>query len=233
MLREIILDTETTGLDPLSGDRIVEIGCIELINYVATENVFHEYLNPEREVPEEAFKVHGLSTEFLSNQLLFPNIADKFLSFISNSTLIIHNSSFDIGFINAELARTKLKPLNNPVIDTIQLARKKFPGSSVSLDSLCKRFEIDSAHRAFHGALLDANLLAQVYIELIGGRQTNFSLSKGYKESSFENELKRNTRPARMFSLSTSEETDHREFLKKIADPLWLKLEPTNDSEIN
>lgn len=177
MTREIILDTETTGLDPASGDRIVEIGAIELLNHMATGNTFHVYLNPERDMPSEAEAVHGLSAAFLSDKPVFEKIADDFLDFIADSVLVIHNASFDVGFLNAELAFVR-KPAILPerVIDTLQMARRKHPGSANSLDALCRRYGIDNTKRTKHGALLDSELLAEVYLELIGGRQTTFSL---------------------------------------------------------
>jgi DNA polymerase-3 subunit epsilon len=171
-MREIVLDTETTGLSSKTGDRLVEIGCIELINHLPTGEVYHQYINPGVPMPHEAQEVHGLSDEFLSDKPEFREIVDAFLDFVSAAPLIIHNASFDIGFINSELARIKRDPLpDSRAIDTVLMARKKFPGSPASLDALCRRFEIDSSARTLHGALLDAELLAEVYIELIGGRQ--------------------------------------------------------------
>jgi DNA polymerase-3 subunit epsilon len=177
MLREIVLDTETTGLKPADGHRIVEIGCVELRHYVATGEYRQWYLNPERDMPAEAEAIHGLSAKFLSDKPVFGEIVGEFLDFIKDSTLIIHNASFDIGFLNAELKRLGLPPLSRSrVVDTIALAREKFPGSPASLDALCKRFGIDNSNRTYHGALLDTQLLAEVYLELRGGRQTGFNL---------------------------------------------------------
>ncbi len=176
-MREIVLDTETTGLSPNRGDRVVEIGCVELLHHLPTGNTFHVYLNPERDMPEEAFNIHGLSGEFLATKPLFREIADEFLEFIADDTLIIHNAPFDLGFLNREL-----KALNRPaiddaqVIDSLVLARKKFAGASSSLDALCRRFHIDNSNRVKHGALLDSELLAEVYLELIGGAQPNLTL---------------------------------------------------------
>lgn len=171
-MREIVLDTETTGLDPLNGDRLVEIGCVEMVNRILTGNVFHVYLNPERDMPQEAFNVHGLSSAFLSDKPLFMEKADEFLAFIAEDTLVIHNAAFDIGFLNAELDRAG-RPLiaRDRVVDTLALARRKHPGGPNSLDVLMNRYGIDSSRRVKHGALLDAELLAEVYGELLGGRQ--------------------------------------------------------------
>jgi DNA polymerase III subunit epsilon len=178
-MREIILDTETTGLDPLNGDRLVEIGCVELVNRMPTGQTFHRYLNPERSMPQEAFNVHGLSAEFLSDKPLFADVAEEFLAFIADAPLVIHNASFDVGFINAELDRVA-RPLvaRDRLVDTLLLARRKHPGVSNRLDDLCSRYQIDNSKRTKHGALLDAELLAEVYIELIGARQAQLLLSE-------------------------------------------------------
>ena len=156
MKREIVLDTETTGLNPATGDRIVEIGCVELINHLPTGKNLHLYINPLRPMPEEAFRVHGLSDEFLSDKPLFKEVADKFIEFIGDATLIIHNAAFDMGFLNAELERTRRPTLRNEVIDTVMVARNVFPGARVSLDALCKTYGIDNSRRTLHGALLDS-----------------------------------------------------------------------------
>ncbi len=176
-MREIVLDTETTGLDPNQGHRLVEIGCVELINHFPTGNTWHHYFNPEREMPEEAFKVHGLSNEFLADKPLFATLADEFLDYVGTSTLIIHNAPFDMKFLNFELQRIGRPPLPmEQVIDTLALARRKFPGGQNTLDALCRRFKIDNSNRTLHGALLDSELLAEVYIELIGARQAGLAL---------------------------------------------------------
>ncbi len=176
-MREIVLDTETTGLSPARGDRIVEIGCVELIHHLPTGNTYHVYLNPERDMPEEAFNIHGLSGEFLSSKPLFSEAADEFLDFISDATLIIHNAPFDLGFLNQELKTTNRPGIDTArVIDTLAMARKKFAGASSSLDALCRRFHIDNSNRVKHGALLDSELLAEVYLELIGGAQPHLTL---------------------------------------------------------
>jgi DNA polymerase-3 subunit epsilon len=178
-MREIVLDTETTGLDPLRGDRLVEIGCVELINHMPTGQVYHCYINPERDMPQEAFNVHGLSTEFLSDKPLFHVIVDEFLAFIGDAPLIIHNASFDISFINAELGRiARAAVARERLVDTLLLARRKHPGVSNRLDDLCSRYAIDNSRRTKHGALLDAELLAEVYIDLIGARQSSLILAE-------------------------------------------------------
>jgi DNA polymerase-3 subunit epsilon len=176
MTREIVLDTETTGLSPAMGDRIVEIGCIELLNHIPTGRNLHVYLNPERDMPEEAFRVHGLSNDFLRDKPLFRARADEFLEFIADATLVIHNAEFDIGFLNHELERMGRTRLTNPVIDTVTVARERHPGARVSLDALCKHYGIDNSKRVLHGALLDSEILADVYLELIGGRQVSLGL---------------------------------------------------------
>jgi len=177
-MREIVLDTETTGLDPLRGDRLVEIGCIEIFNRMPTGQTFHRYMNPERDMPAEAFAVHGLSTEFLASKPLFVEVVEEFLEFIGDSPLVIHNASFDVGFINAELDRIKRQAIpRERLVDTLLLARRKHPGVSNRLDDLCSRYAIDNSRRTKHGALLDAELLAEVYIDLIGARQSQLILA--------------------------------------------------------
>lgn len=181
-MREIVLDTETTGFEPDDGDRIVEIGAVELLNHVPTGRTFHEYINPQRSMPKEAFEVHGLGDEFLANKPLFAQVADGFLAFVADARLIIHNAAFDMKFLNAEL-RWIGKPLlpDDQAIDTLLIARRRFPGSPASLDALCRRFGIDNSNRTLHGALLDSEILAEVYLELIGGRQPDFALSVGHR----------------------------------------------------
>jgi DNA polymerase-3 subunit epsilon len=176
MNREIVLDTETTGLSPASGDRLVEIGCVELINHIPSGRNHHVYINPLRSMPEEAFRVHGLSEEFLADKPVFAAVADDFRAFIGDATLVIHNAPFDMGFLNAELQQAGQPPLANKVIDTVMLAREKHPGARVSLDALCKHYGIDNSRRALHGALLDSEILAEVYLELIGGKQVSLAL---------------------------------------------------------
>jgi len=177
-MREIVLDTETTGLDPLRGDRLVEIGCVEIFNRMPTGQTFHRYFNPERDMPAEAFAVHGLSSEFLADKPFFADEVDAFLEFIGDAPLVIHNASFDVSFINAELDRVKRRPIpREKLVDTLLLARRKHPGVSNRLDDLCSRYAIDNSHRTKHGALLDAELLAEVYVDLIGARQSQLILA--------------------------------------------------------
>jgi len=177
-MREIVLDTETTGFDPDTGDRIVEIGAVELKGHIATGETYHQYINPERAMPQDAYEVHGLGDAFLADKPKFAEIADAFLEFIGDAKLVIHNASFDMTFLNAELGWAK-RPLlpNNRAVDTLEIARRRFPGSPASLDALCRRFGIDNSSRTLHGALLDSEILAEVYLELIGGRQPDFALS--------------------------------------------------------
>src|SRR5437764_9945391 len=183
-MREIVVDTETTGLDPLRGDRLVEIGCIELFNHMPTGQTFHRHLNPEREMSRDAYEVHGLSNEFLADKPLFVAVAAEFLAFIGDAPLIIHNASFDIAFINAELERVGRITLNRErLVDTLLLARRKHPGVSNRLDDLCSRYAIDNSRRTKHGALLDAELLAEVYIDLIGARQSQLILASDIRVS--------------------------------------------------
>ena len=223
-MREIVLDTETTGLDPKSGDRLVEIGCVELDNHLPTGRTYHQYVNPERDMPDEAFRVHGLSEAFLAKHPVFADIADAFLEFIGDADLVIHNASFDLGFINAELQRLgRALVENRRAIDTVQIARGKYPGAQASLDALCRRFEIDLSARTKHGALLDAELLADVYLELVGGRQPGFELASQRRRSAshtLETQQKP-ARPARPHAPSEAESTAHQAFLEKITDPIW------------
>jgi len=178
-MREIVFDTETTGLDPLQGDRMVEIGCIELINRFPSGKLFHRYFNPERDMPDAAFKVHGLNIEFLKDKPLFAHIAEELAEFLSDAPLVAHNAMFDLGFLNAELGRAgKTLVSRDRLVDTLMLARRKYPGSSNRLDDLCVRYKIDNSHRTKHGALLDAELLAEVYVELIGARQARLGLAE-------------------------------------------------------
>jgi DNA polymerase-3 subunit epsilon len=183
-MREIVLDTETTGLDPVSGHRLVEIACVEVFNLVPTGQFFHAYIDPKRDMPEEAFRIHGLSAEFLTGKPLFEDICDEFVDFIGDSRLIIHNAEFDMKFINHELRRVP-KPviMMDRVFDTLSFARKKHPGASNSLDALCARYRIDNSKRTKHGALLDAEILAELYTELMGGRQTTLILSTKVEKS--------------------------------------------------
>ncbi|PHQ67697.1 MAG: DNA polymerase III subunit epsilon [Sneathiella sp.] len=221
-MREISLDTETTGFDPGSGDRIVEIGCVELINHVPTGNVFHRYINPERDMPKGAFEVHGLSEEFLRGHKVMAEEVDGFLEFIADSKLVIHNAKFDMKFVNAELALLGRTPLPmSQSIDTVTMARQKFPGAQASLDALCRRFGIDNSARTKHGALLDAELLAEVYLELIGGRQHGFSLGGDEVEVSAGSARSREIRAPRPHAASDEELAAHAVFLESIKDPIW------------
>jgi DNA polymerase-3 subunit epsilon len=225
-MREIIFDTETTGLDPQSGDRMVEIGCIEMVNRVTTGRTFHGYFNPERSMPPEAERIHGLGDAFLADKPLFAARAAEFLEFIGESPLVAHNAGFDFGFLNAELARCGLPPVGlERMIDTVALARARHPGAKNSLDALCTRYGIDRSHRTLHGALLDAELLAQVYVELTGGRQIGLELAAGIELETVAVErvvqIRRAFRPARPHCASAEELAAHAEFLKTVASPLW------------
>lgn len=229
-MREVVLDTETTGIDPNDGHRLVEIGCVELENHVPTGRVLHIYINPERDVPAEAEAVHGLSTKFLKDKPVFAEIYTEMLDFIGDAKMVIHNAEFDIKFLNAELAAVghpgfKLKD----AVDTLKIAREKFPGSPANLDALCRRFGIDNSSREFHGALLDSELLAEVYLELCGGRQHGLGL--GGEESgglsgmldavSMQAAKQRIFREARVFTITQEEKQLHDQLLTRLTDPLW------------
>ena len=219
-MRQIVLDTETTGLDPASGHRIVEIGCVEVINYVPTGRVYHQYINPQMAMPAGAFAVHGLSDDFLKNHPTFDSIAHDFLDFIDDNQLIIHNAKFDMRFINAELSNHNHDTIPmERAIDTVSIARRKFPGGRASLDALCQRFGIDLSGRNKHGALLDAQLLAEVYLELMGGRQIGFALQKNNSNTEKNNENApkiRPIRPMRTFVATEAEIQRHKDFIRKI-----------------
>jgi len=228
-MREIVLDTETTGLEPSDGHRVIEIGCVELINYIPTGRVYHTYINPERDVPLEASAISGIKTDFLKPFPVFAKIIDEFLSFLGDDQLVIHNASFDLKFLNAEFGR-----LNHPIfpphraIDTLKIARSKFPGSPASLDALCRRFQIDLSSRSKHGALVDSELLAKVYLELVGGRQTSLSLG-GYPaqtKTTTKDDLKkilRTHREPRAHQPTDEELAAHKELVSKIKGSLWAK----------
>ncbi|KGM47099.1 DNA polymerase III subunit epsilon [Pseudooceanicola atlanticus] len=225
-MREIVLDTETTGFDPEQGDRIVEIGAVELLNHMPTGETYHVYINPERSMPNEAFEVHGLGDEFLADKPVFKDIAQGFLDFVRDDKLVIHNASFDMKFLNAELGWLNLRQLPfDQAVDTLLIARKRFPGSPASLDALCRRFGIDNSSRTLHGALLDSEILAEVYLELIGGRQPDFALStRQTRDTSVEVEDWRpKPRPTPLPSRLTEEEAAaHSEFIGKMGDSaLW------------
>lgn len=224
-MREIVLDTETTGFDPLGGHRVVEIGCIELLNHMPTGREFHVYLNPERDMPAEAEAVHGLSAAFLADKPLFSSLADELLGFVGDSPIIAHNANFDMNFINAELRRAGRGPLpSERAIDTVVLARRKFPGAQASLDALCRRFQIDLSERGKHGALLDAKLLAKVYLELIGGREPGLALASAEVAVTTVTEVAtRTSREARPHEASPEELAAHAAFLGKLKNPIWLR----------
>lgn len=223
-IREIVLDTETTGLSHENGDRIVDIGCVELINYVQTGNTYHVYINPERSMNSEASKVCGITDEFLRDKPLFKDIADEFLNFVQDSPLVIHNAKFDIGFLNSELRRINKPTFDlDKAIDTLLIARKKFPGAPVNLDALCKRFSVDTSIRVKHGALIDCFLLADVYINLLGGRQSDLSFANETTKVVVELESHSPIRKARDFSPTDDELLAHSEFIAKLNNALWNK----------
>jgi DNA polymerase-3 subunit epsilon len=224
-MRHIILDTETTGLDPKDGHRLVEIGCVELENHRKTGRTFQKYINPLRAVPDEAFKVHGLSQDFLKDHPEFHQVAQEFLDFIEGATLVIHNAGFDLKFLNHELKTLNLPTLHTfSVVDTLQLARQKFPGSPANLDALCKRFNISLTSRDKHGALIDCELLAGVYLELIGQtKQYIFELAGKGAEVAAGDGATVTTFPHRVFEVSPEELALHETFLKKIKNPIWGK----------
>lgn len=225
-MREIALDTETTGLDPASGHRIVEIGCVEMINRIRTGRVFHAYLDPERDMPEAAFKVHGISSEFLKGKPKFPDVAEEFIQFIADSTLVIHNAEFDLKFLNHEMMLIEQAGIPfSRAIDTVRIARAKFPGSPANLDALCRRFNIDLSKRDLHGALLDANLLAEVYLELTGGRQATLLEENRKSLSASAIHVERKFHEARNFPPSAEELEAHQRFVEKIKNAIWCKLD--------
>jgi DNA polymerase-3 subunit epsilon len=225
-MREIVLDTETTGLDPLRGDRLVEVGCVELYNRMPTGQTFHRYFNPEREMSADAFAVHGLSTAFLADKPFFAEAVEEFLAFIGDAPLVIHNASFDVGFINAELDRLKRPPIpRERLVDTLLLARRKHPGVSNRLDDLCSRYAIDNSRRTKHGALLDAELLAEVYVDLIGARQSQLILASESRairlDGSTETPRRQRTVPLAP-RISDAEREAHRAFIATLGDkPIW------------
>lgn len=218
-MREIVLDTETTGLDPGEGHRIVEIACIELVHHVPTGHKFHRYVNPERDMPEEALAVHGITAEFLANQAPFAAIADELLAFIGSDRLVIHNAEFDLAFLNAELARLQREPVSSAFVDTLGLARVRFPGAPASLDALCRRFDIDLSDRVEHGAEIDCGLLAAVYLELLGGRQPGLDFTMPANEIALTERI---VRPPRPHSPSAAEVIAHQAMLRMITEPIWL-----------
>lgn len=230
-MREIVLDTETTGFDAEGKDRIIEIGCVELYDYIPTGETFHVYINPKRDVPIEAQNVHGISTAFLKDKPLFREVADDFIEFIQQDTLIIHNAPFDIGFLNAELKRVR-RPLvkMDRVLDTLALARRKYPAGPNSLDALCKRYNIDNSNRTYHGALLDSELLADVYLEITGQRQVNLELASASANANQALNTKTSATARKRATplqsqLSSDEQQAHAAFLKTMkTDPLWNEI---------
>ncbi|MGD8325572.1 MAG: DNA polymerase III subunit epsilon [Sphingomonadales bacterium] len=226
-MREIVFDTETTGIDPYEGHRLVEIGCVELVNLLPTGKVYQAYVNPERDMPMEAYRVHGISGDFLKDKPVFSQIVEDLLEFIGDdSRLIAHNAEFDMRFINWELENVGFPPIpNTRVTDTLAMARRKFPGMRASLDNLCRRFNIDLSARTKHGALLDSELLAEVYLELKGGRQKGLELvgDSGEDKAKAAAKLSGNVevRPARAHSASDEEKAAHAAFLEKLKDPIW------------
>ena len=219
-MRELAIDTETTGLDPNDGHRVVEIAAIELMNHLPTGRVFHCYINPDRDMPEAAFAVHGLSREFLAQHPVFAAHAKELLEFIGVDQLVIHNAEFDLAFLNMELKRAGLPALACPVVDTLAIARQRFPGQPANLDALCRRFAIDLSGREKHGARIDGELLAAVYLELIGGRQPVFDLAQSVAAKAVA-AVKRILRPARPHAPSEEELAAHAGFLAKLKAPLW------------
>ncbi|WP_326523707.1 DNA polymerase III subunit epsilon [Sphingomonas sp.] len=223
-MREIVFDTETTGLSFVGGDRLVEIGCVELVNRVETGRTFHRYVNPERDMPEEAERVHGLSARFLSDKPLFGHVVEELIEFLGEAPLVAHNAGFDFSFLNGELARAgRVDICRSRMVDTLMLARTRHPGAKHTLDALCVRYGIDRSHRIVHGALLDAQLLAQVYVELTGGRQIGLGLAV---ETVAETHVAVTTvrgeiRPARAHAASSDELAAHAEFLRTVKEPLW------------
>jgi len=234
-MREIVLDTETTGLDVFQGHKIIEIGALEIINLVPTGKTLHLYINPEREIDQDAIKIHGITNEFVLDKPLFKNVAKEFLDFIGDDKLVIHNASFDMGFLNFQLNDCGFPPiLSENVIDTLKIARQRFPGAQASLDALCRRFQIDNTHRELHGALIDADLLASVYVELKGGLQPTLlsdnSVTKSQNvidnNSDFSSDfpfIRKKQRPIRPHHITQDELDKHEKFLRLITNPIWLE----------
>ena len=229
--RLLVLDTETTGLDLENGDRVIEIGIIELIDGVKTGHNFQQYFNPNKKIEKSAQDIHGLTNEFLSDKPNFYEIADEFNDYIKESTLIIHNASFDIKFLDFELENCGKKKINNEIIDTLNIAKKEFPGQSVSLDSLCKKLQINNSHRKLHGALLDADLLSSVYLKMSTGKQSSLELQSNIINDEFNDNLKVNQSNKfyqirnDLIYLPDSEYKEHDEFIKKFISPIWKEIE--------
>jgi len=235
MKREIVLDTETTGMDPMKGDRVIEIGCVETANFVSTGRTFHVYIDPERDVPAEAVAVHGITGEFLKGKPKFMEIADQLIEFIGDSTIIAHNASFDMKFINAELVKCGYRAYDmSRAVDTVAIAKRQAPGAQASLDALCRRFGIDNSNRTLHGALLDAELLAEVYLELRGGRQPDLVLGDLDDDNIILPALPREgaiQRVPRPHQPSADEWAAHLEFMKQIKEPIWAKYADKPEDE--
>ncbi|MEM8876331.1 MAG: DNA polymerase III subunit epsilon [Pseudomonadota bacterium] len=229
-MREIVLDTETTGLDFRQGHRIIEIGCLELHDHVPTGETYHVYINPERDVPQGAVDIHGLTQERLSTEPIFSAVADAFLDFIGSDPLVIHNAGFDVPFLNSELERINRAPITfDRVVDTLLIARQRHPGGSNRLDDLCSRYRIDNSQRTLHGALLDSELLAEVYLELIGGRQTSLTLDSTQQAGPAELVNERAPRPSRVSRLSEDERARHSAFVESLGpDALWRRYTSSN-----
>lgn len=229
-MREIVLDTETTGFEPSEGDRLVEIGGVELLNHMPTGRTYHQYINPERDMPEEAFNIHGLSEEFLRPMPKFVEVAQAFVDFVGGAQLVIHNAAFDMKFLNFELERAGFPKLNVKVVDTLAIARRRFPGSPASLDALCRRFAIDNSARTLHGALLDSEILAEVYLELMGGRQPDLVLASsgggrnsGPADTGWRARPRPNPLPSR---LTADEAAAHAAFVEKLGEAaIWKRYE--------
>ncbi len=223
-MREIIFDTETTGFDPFSGDRVIEIGAVEMVNRVLTGENFHAYCNPERDIPEGAVKIHGITAEFLSDKPLIIDVLDDFIAFVGDAPLVAHNATFDMKFINWELENASKAPIPKEQFkDTLVIARTKYPGQPNSLDALCKRLGVNNSNRALHGALLDSEILADVYVELLGGRQAGLDLSvvsKGMTGAALGNSKKRQ---ARAFVASDEEKAAHTAFVDTLKEPIWKR----------
>jgi DNA polymerase-3 subunit epsilon len=222
-MREIVFDTETTGFNPEEGHRLVEIGAIETVDRIPTGKVYHVYINPEREIPEDAIKVHGITNEMVADKPVFADVVTEMLEFFGDSPLVAHNANFDMNFLNFQLQAENLAPLDNPVVDTLKIAKKKFPGQRVSLDALCKKYEIDLSVRKYHGALLDAKLLGDVYLELTGGRQQSLSFSIADKQGGGDDvEYKKaEIKPRPTVKANDAEAAHHKEYISGLKNNLW------------
>lgn len=218
-MREVVLDTETTGLDPREGHRIVEVACVELLHHIPTGRDFHRYVDPERDIPEDALAVHGLTAEFLASHPRFAAIVDELLRFIGSDRVVTHNAEFDLAFLNAELARLGRPAMDCPYVDTLVMARQRFPGAPASLDALCRRFAVDLSVRVNHGAMIDCGLLAAVYLELLGGRQPDLDFAPPAEIAIAATRVARAPRP---HAPSAQELAAHRVMLEMLSEPLWL-----------